>query len=73
MAPLIGWQSKLRVLAELWQSPLKGEPTVAKWVSHRFGPALLPYLDAVYTGTYAGDFDRLTIDSVMPGARARSQ
>ncbi|MFW2367028.1 MAG: protoporphyrinogen oxidase [Desulforhopalus sp.] len=69
MAPLIGWPAKLRVLAELWQPPLKGEPTVAKWANHRFGPALLPYLDAVYTGTYAGDFDRLTIDSVMPGAR----
>lgn len=69
LAPLIGWQAKLRVLAELWQPPLQGEPTVAKWVSHRFGPALLPYLDAVYTGTYAGDFNRLTIDSVMPGAR----
>ena len=70
MAPLIPWSAKLRVLAELWQPVLQGEPTVAKWVSHRFGPALLPYLDAVYTGTYAGDFDRLTIDSVMPGVRA---
>lgn len=69
-APLISWQAKLRVLAELWQPALTGEPTVAKWVNHRFGPALLPYLDAVYTGTYAGDFNRLTIDSVMPGARA---
>ncbi|KJS03785.1 MAG: protoporphyrinogen oxidase [Desulfobulbaceae bacterium BRH_c16a] len=70
MAPLIPWSAKLRVLAELWQPVLQGEPTVAKWVAHRFGPALLPYLDAVYTGTYAGDFDRLTIDSVMPGIRA---
>ena len=69
MAPLIPWHAKLRVLAELWQPILEGEPTVAKWVQHRFGPALLPYLDAVYTGTYAGDFDRLTIDSVMPGLR----
>ena len=68
-APLIPWQAKLRVLAELWQPPLTGEPTVAKWVDHRFGPALLPFLDAVYTGTYAGDFNRLTIDSVMPGVR----
>jgi oxygen-dependent protoporphyrinogen oxidase len=68
-APLIPWRAKLRVLAELWQPPLDGEPTVAKWVQHRFGPALLPYVDAVYTGTYAGDFDRLTIDSVMPGVR----
>lgn len=69
-APLISWQAKLRVLAELWQPALAGEPTVAKWIDHRFGPALLPFLDAVYTGTYAGDFNRLTIDSVMPGARA---
>lgn len=69
-APLIPWSAKLRVLTELWQPPLEGEPTVAKWINHRFGPALLPYLDAVYTGTYAGDFNRLTIDSVMPGVRA---
>lgn len=69
-APLIPWSAKLRVAAELWQPPLAGEPTVAKWISHRFGPALLPYLDAVYTGTYAGDFDRLSIDAVMPGVRA---
>jgi len=70
MAPLIPWYAKLRVLAELWQPVLEGEPTVAKWCRHRFGPALLPYLDAVYTGTYAGDFDKLTIDSVMPAVRA---
>lgn len=69
-APLIPWAAKLRVLFELFQPALSGEPTVAKWINHRFGPALLPYLDAVYTGTYAGDFDRLTIDSVMPGVRA---
>ncbi len=43
---------------------------MAKWINHRFGPALLPFLDAVYTGTYAGDFNKLTIDSVMPGVRA---
>ena len=69
-APLIPWQAKLRVLAELWQPILAGEPTVAKWINHRFGPALLPFIDAVYTGTYAGDCNRLTIDSVMPGVRA---
>ncbi len=69
-APLIPWQAKLRVLAELWQPVLAGEPTVAKWINHRFGPALLPFIDAVYTGTYAGDCNRLTIDSVMPGVRA---
>jgi len=70
MAPLIPWTAKLRVLADLWKPVLEGEPTVAKWINHRFGAALLPYVDAVFTGTYAGDFDRLTIDSVMPGVRA---
>lgn len=69
MAPLIPWRDKFRVLQELWQSPLEGEPTVAKWINHRFGPALLPYIDAVFTGTYAGDFNALTIDGVMPGVR----
>ncbi len=68
-APLIPWNAKFRVLADLWKEPLQGQPTVAKWVSHRFGPALLPFADAVFTGTYAGDFNRLTIDSVMPGVR----
>ena len=68
-APLISWKDKLRVLADIWKEPLTGQPTVAKWVSHRFGPALLPFADAVFTGTYAGDLDRLTIDSVMPGIR----
>ncbi len=70
MAPLIPWPDKLRILADLWTKPLQGEPTVAKWVAHRFGPALLPFADAVFTGTYAGDYNELTIDSVMPGVRA---
>lgn len=69
MAPLIPWRDKLRVLADLWIRPLEGEPTVAKWVDHRFGSALLPFADAVFTGTYAGDFNELGIDSVMPGVR----
>lgn len=53
MAPLISWPAKFRILAELWQRPLDGEPTAAEWVEHRFGAALLPYMDAVFTGTYA--------------------
>ena len=69
LAPLIPWSAKLRVLNELWKKPLSGQPSVAKWVNHRFGPALLPFADAVFTGTYAGDMNKLTIDSVMPGAR----
>ena len=63
------WSAKLRVLADLWRKPLGGEPSVAQWVAHRFGSALLPFADAVFTGTYAGDIDRLKIDAVMPGVR----
>lgn len=68
-APLISSSAKLRVLAELWKKPLAGEPTVAQWVEHRLGAALLPFADAVFTGTYAGDIERLVIDGVMPGIR----
>lgn len=70
MAPLLRWSEKLRVLGELRRPCLAGEPTVAQWVAHRFGPALLPFADAVCTGTYAGDIARLRIDGVMPALRA---
>ncbi len=68
-APLISLPAKLRVAADLFKKPLPGEPTVREWVEYRFGRALLPYVDAVFTGTYAGDIDRLVIDGVMPGIR----
>ncbi|HHO47053.1 MAG TPA: protoporphyrinogen oxidase [Desulfobacteraceae bacterium] len=68
-APLVPFWAKLRVLGDLWKKPLPGEPTVAEWVAHRFGSSLLPFADAVFTGTYAGDIDRLKIDAVMPGVR----
>ncbi|MEN8190589.1 MAG: protoporphyrinogen oxidase [Thermodesulfobacteriota bacterium] len=68
-APLISPLEKLRVAADLFKKPLAGEPTVSEWVEYRFGKALLPYADAVFTGTYAGDINRLVIDGVMPGIR----
>lgn len=68
-APLIPWPDKFRVLGDLFKKPLSGEPTVAKWAQYRFGSGLLPYVDAVFTGTYAGDYDALKIDAVMPGLR----
>ncbi len=70
MAPLLRWSEKFRVLGDLRRPYLAGEPTVAQWVEHRFGRALLPIVDAVYTGTYAGDIARLRIDGVMPALRA---
>jgi oxygen-dependent protoporphyrinogen oxidase len=66
-APLMSWPAKFRVMADLWKKPLPNEPTVAEWVEHRFGKAMLPFADAVFTGTYAGDIARLKIEGVMPG------
>ncbi len=66
---LVPFWAKLRVLAELWKKPLEGEPSVTDWVAYRFGKSILPFADAVFTGTYAGDIDRLKIDAVMPGIR----
>ena len=68
-APLISPLAKLRVAGDFFKKPLQGEPTVSEWVQYRFGKALLPYVDAVFTGTYAGDLERLVMDAVMPGVR----
>lgn len=73
MAPLISWPEKLRILGDLQRPYYAGEPTVAQWVEHRFGPALLPFADAIYTGTYAGDITKLRIDGVMPRLRRLEQ
>ncbi len=66
---LISLPAKLRVLADLWKKPRPEEQTVADWAAYRFGSSLLPFVDAVLTGTYAGDLNRLSIDAVFPGIR----
>ena len=66
---LVSLPAKLRVLADLWKKPRPEEQTVADWAAYRFGPSLLPFVDAVLTGTYAGDLNRLSIDAVFPGIR----
>jgi oxygen-dependent protoporphyrinogen oxidase len=67
---LVSLPSKLRVLADLWKKPRPEEQSVADWAAYRFGAGLLPFVDAVLTGTYAGDLNRLSIDAVFPGIRA---
>jgi protoporphyrinogen/coproporphyrinogen III oxidase len=67
---LVSLPAKLRVLADLWIKPRREEQTVAAWAAYRFGSSLLPFVDAVLTGTYAGDLNRLSIDAVFPGIRA---
>ncbi|PIE68859.1 MAG: protoporphyrinogen oxidase [Deltaproteobacteria bacterium] len=69
-APLMPFFHKVGVLRDLFKKPLPGDPSVAQWVQYRFGAAILPFADAVYTGTYAGDIERLKINAVMPGLRA---
>ncbi len=69
-APLVPLTAKLRVLAEVFKQPLPDEPSVAQWIEHRFGKALLPFADAVFTGTYAGDIERLKLEAVMPWLHA---
>ncbi len=66
LLPLTG---KLRVLADLWKKPRTVEQTVSQWAAYRFGRGVLPFVDAVFTGTYAGDAERLSMDAVMPGIR----
>lgn len=60
---------KLRILAEPWKKPRLEEQTVAQWVAHRFGSAMLPLADIAVTGTHAGDMERLSFDAIMPGVR----
>ncbi len=67
--PLISGWGKLRVLADLWRRPIPEAMTIGDWVRHRFGPELLPLVDAAVTGSFAGDYTRLCLDSVMPGVR----
>jgi oxygen-dependent protoporphyrinogen oxidase len=68
-AGLVSLPAKLRVLADLWKKPRPEEQTVADWAAYRFGNSMLPFVDAVLTGTYAGDMNRLSIDAVFPGIR----
>lgn len=70
-APLMGWGDKIGVVArDIFRPYVEGEPSVAEWVRRRFGAAMLPFADAVYTGTYGGDIDELRIDGTMPALRA---
>jgi len=66
---LLSFPAKLRLMLDLFKPYLAGEPTISEWARYRFGPAVLPLVDAAVTGTYAGDPARLSMDAVMPGAR----
>lgn len=63
------FSGKLRVLGELIKRPVTSEQTIAEWATHRFGKSILPIADIAVTGTFAGDIEKLSIDSVQPGLR----
>ncbi|MGV1097782.1 protoporphyrinogen oxidase [Thiovibrio sp. JS02] len=67
--PLLTPLGKLRLLGDLFIRPESGEQSVAEWAAHRFGRQVLPLVDAAATGTFAGDYERLSMDAVMPGVR----
>ncbi len=68
--PLVSPMGKLRALGEIFRPPLAEDQTLAEWVGRRFGKELWPLVDAAVTGSFAGDYTRLSIDSIMPGVRA---
>jgi len=68
--PLLSSLGKLRLLGDLFKKPQLEEQSVGQWAAYRFGPEILPLVDAAITGTFAGDYERLSIDGVMPGVRA---
>jgi oxygen-dependent protoporphyrinogen oxidase len=67
--PLLSPAGKLRLLADLWKKPRIEDQTIGEWAAYRFGRGVLPMVDVAVTGTFAGDLNRLSIDSVMPGVR----
>ncbi len=68
-SPLLSPLAKLRLLGDFFIKPISKDQTIAHWAGRRFGSAILPLVDAAITGTFAGDYQRLSIDSVMPGLR----
>ncbi len=67
--PLLTISEKLRLLGDFRIKPLKEDQNIGRWAARRFGRGVLPLVDAALTGTFAGDYQRLSIDAVMPGLR----
>lgn len=67
--PLLSLPAKFRLLGDLFVAPELTDQTIGNWAARRFGPGVLHLIDAAVTGTFAGDYTKLSIDSVMPGLR----
>ncbi len=68
-SPILSPMAKLRLLGDLWIRPILTEQAIGQWAGRRFGKAILPLVDAAITGSFAGDYQRLSMDAVMPGVR----
>ncbi|MBC8318271.1 MAG: protoporphyrinogen oxidase [Desulfobulbaceae bacterium] len=67
--PLLSPAAKLRLLGDFWIKPIAEDQTIGEWAGHRFGKSILPLVDAAITGSFSGDYTKLSIDAVMPGVR----
>ncbi|MEK6851216.1 MAG: protoporphyrinogen oxidase [Candidatus Thermoplasmatota archaeon] len=61
--------AKFRAGMEVVVGPGNGEESVAAFGTRRFGLAVNPLLDAVVTGIFAGDPERLSVDAAFPQLR----
>lgn len=66
---LLSPAAKLRAAMEVLVGPGNGEESVAQFGRRRFGPAVVPLLDAVVTGLFAGDPEELSLDMALPQLR----
>ena len=67
--PLIGWRTKLRILAEPFARthPPPGDESIAAFVRRKFGDDVLTNLVAPFvSGVYAGDPEKLSLASTFP-------
>ncbi len=67
--PLLSPWAKMRVFGDLWIRPEIRDQTLGEWAARRFGKDVLPLVDAAVTGSFSGDYNRLSINAVMPGLR----
>lgn len=67
--PLLSPGAKLRASLEPLVAPGDGEESVAQFGTRRFGRAVAPLLDAVVTGVFAGDPERLSLEAAFPQLR----
>ena len=67
--PIMSPWAKLRVALELVVGSGDREESVREFGTRRFGSAVVPLLDALVTGVFAGDPETLSVDACFPQLR----